>query len=639
MDFYQRLVEGAPVGMGISTRGGQVLAMNRRLRELAGMTLDEARRTPASAFYANPRERARLIRQLRRGGRVAGEVVALKRKDGSQLLGLVRVEEIALGRSKLMVTTVQDITREKQAEKEASGVAKLLRLFTLKRSRQEYLEAVVRFLRDWCGCRCVGIRLLGADGKMPYAARVGFGRSFLREEIQCVFDSDGCACARVLTGNPRPEDLRHRSRGGTFFCNEALRFASELGRIPRNCVPLACISAGYQSLAQTPIRYRRRLLGTIQLADPRPNRFPPETIRFVESVAPLLGEAIQRSETQESLRQSEARFRSLFERHNAVMLLIDPESGAVVDANPAAAAFYGWSQRQLRQMNINQLNMLRPDIIATCRQQVMRERRNFFIFPHRLASGETRVVEVHSSPVEVEGRQLLFSIIHDVTERRLLEQQVLDISERERQRLGRDLHDSLGGKLTGAALMGKALAQRLGALSLAESALAEEVVQCVNECIGQTRSIARGLCPVELSVAGLESALEELAAETRRHSGVACHFAARKGAQVKNHLAASHLFRIAQEAVANALRHGQPREISIRLSTTRGQAVLEIANDGLPFSLEGASNGGMGLRTMKYRCDLIGAQLTIQPGKLGGAVVTCVLPERAASPEGNALCP
>jgi PAS domain S-box-containing protein len=577
VNFYRRLVEKVPVGIAISTRVGQVLAMNRQLRDMAGISLDEATHTPASAFYANPRERKRLVRQLQQSGRVAGAKVAFKRKDGSRLLGLVRAEEIVLGREKVMVTTVQDITLQEQAEKAVGGVAELLRLFTLKRSRQDYLEAVVRFLRDWCACRCVGIRLLGVDGRVPYAAQVGFGRAFLQQEIECVFRPDGCACARILTGNPRPEDLRHRSRGGTFFCNEALRFATELGRMPRGSVPLACISAGYQSLAQTPIRYHGRLLGTIQLADPRPNRFPPETIRFVESVAPLLGEAIQRSETEESLRQSEVRFRSMFERHNAVMLLIEPESGAVVDANPAAAAFYGWSQHRLRHMNINQLNMLPPDTIAACRHQAMLERRNFFVFPHRLASGETRVVEVHSSPVEVEGRKLLFSVIHDVTERRLLEQQVLDISERERQRLGRDLHDSLGGKLTGAALMVKALAQRLAALSTAEAALAQEVVQCVNECIGQTRSIARGLCPVELSVAGLGSALEELAAETQRRSAVVCRFHAEKGAQVKNHFAAFHLFRIAQEAVANAMRHGQPREISIRLSTGPGQTVLEVA--------------------------------------------------------------
>ena len=157
-----------------------------------------------------------------------------------------------------MVTTVQDITLQEQAEKAVGGVAELLRLFTLKRSRQDYLEAVVRFLRDWCACRCVGIRLLGVDGRVPYAAQVGFGRTFLQQEIECVFRPDGCACARILTGNPRPEDLRHRSRGGTFFCNEALRFATELGRMPRGSVPLACISAGYQSLAQTPIRYHGR---------------------------------------------------------------------------------------------------------------------------------------------------------------------------------------------------------------------------------------------------------------------------------------------------------------------------------------------------------------------------------------------
>ncbi|HZW24902.1 MAG TPA: EAL domain-containing protein [Gallionella sp.] len=119
---------------------------------------------------------------------------------------------------------------------------------------------------------------------------------------------------------------------------------------------------------------------------------------------------------------SEARFRQMFERHDSPMLLIEPRSGEIVDANPAAEHFYGYAAAELRAMNIFQINLLPPEQIAAERARAEREERNFFVFPHRLASGEVRTVEVHSSPVSVEGRLLLFSIVHDVTERYAMEQ-------------------------------------------------------------------------------------------------------------------------------------------------------------------------------------------------------------------------
>ncbi len=132
----------------------------------------------------------------------------------------------------------------------------------------------------------------------------------------------------------------------------------------------------------------------------------------------------ERRWAEQALRVSEARFRTMFEKHHAVMLLIEPSSGAIVDANPAATAFYGYTRDRLRTMNIADINQLPPEEIAAERARAVREERNSFVFPHRLASGEIRIVEVHSSPVEFFGQTLLFSIIHDITERRKAEQEL-----------------------------------------------------------------------------------------------------------------------------------------------------------------------------------------------------------------------
>ncbi len=118
-----------------------------------------------------------------------------------------------------------------------------------------------------------------------------------------------------------------------------------------------------------------------------------------------------------ALAASEGRFATMFARHEAVMLLVDPATGEIVDANPAAAAFYGCSVDELRSMSIEDINMLPAEEVTRRRQQAFDMNRNRFVFPHRLANGEIRTVEVHSSPFEDGDRPLLFSIIRDVTAR------------------------------------------------------------------------------------------------------------------------------------------------------------------------------------------------------------------------------
>jgi PAS domain S-box-containing protein len=131
----------------------------------------------------------------------------------------------------------------------------------------------------------------------------------------------------------------------------------------------------------------------------------------------------------EGLRASEGRLRAMFEGHLAPMLLIEPESGRILDANAAAADFYGYARDELRAMCIEQINLLSPDEVAAQRHKAADRATNMFVFPHRLAGGEVRFVEVYSSPVTIDGRQMLFSIIHDVTARRRAEEALRESEE------------------------------------------------------------------------------------------------------------------------------------------------------------------------------------------------------------------
>ena len=129
----------------------------------------------------------------------------------------------------------------------------------------------------------------------------------------------------------------------------------------------------------------------------------------------------ERKRAEVAIGESEARFHSMFERHDSVMLLIDPETGKIIDANLAAAEFYGRSQEELCSQSIDEINTLSKEEVAAERMKALREKKNFFVFPHRLASGEIRTVEVHSSPIEVGGKAVLFSVISDITERKRAE--------------------------------------------------------------------------------------------------------------------------------------------------------------------------------------------------------------------------
>jgi PAS domain S-box-containing protein len=625
---YRALVDAAPVGIGLSTLDGRVLVFNRRLCELSGLTLEEALSLPADAFYVQRKDRDRLVFQLRAKGHVSDQEVLYRRKDGTNLLCLISMQLVRLAQREVVLTIVQDITRQKQAERHLEGLVALLSLFAAQPSRREYLDAVVRLLRTWCQCQCVGIRLFESAGLMPYAAQIGFSRPFLRRENNCKTTASGCACARALAGSPRAGDLRIFQ--GSFFCDSALRFARQISRRGgrKSASPIACVQAGYRSLAHAPIRYNGRLIGTIHFADSRPNRFPASIINYIESIAPLVGEAIHRFRVEESLHESETRFRSLFESHAGIKLLVDPETRCLVDANPAAAAFYGYDRAHLCSLRLDDLTAFPASEAEAHVRKLSTGHGELLIVPHRLASGEIRTMELQVSPVSIGRQRVLYCILHDVTERKRLEQEVVEISERERQHVGQDLHDSVGGKLTGVALIAKALAQSLQAKGLKDAELAEEVVQCLNECIAQTRSIARGLCPVELSVSGLTSALVELALEQEKLSGIECRFEAEPGLQIHGSFVASHLFRLAQEALSNALRHARPTRVQIRLARRGSNICLEINDNGGGFNARRPHRSGIGLRSMRYRAEVIGAQFSIVSNPGGGTVVSCLMPAR-----------
>jgi signal transduction histidine kinase len=215
-------------------------------------------------------------------------------------------------------------------------------------------------------------------------------------------------------------------------------------------------------------------------------------------------------------------------------------------------------------------------------------------------------------------------IEREMSERMRLESEILEISSREKMRVGQDLHDSLGQKLTGAVFLSRTLATKLADAGGEKRDSAEHINELLKDALAQVRRIARGLAPVELDDEGLANALQRLTTDTQETYGVNCSFQAEGNGRVSDNNASVHLFHIAQEAVNNAVRHGKPDRILITLAAGAGDGgrlVVEDNGAGIP---DAAKRGqGMGLRIMHYRATMIGGSLDVQRCRDRGAVVTC----------------
>lgn len=207
-----------------------------------------------------------------------------------------------------------------------------------------------------------------------------------------------------------------------------------------------------------------------------------------------------------------------------------------------------------------------------------------------------------------------------------LHQQIMEISEREQRRIGQELHDGIGQHLTGVAFMSKSLQAKLAGKGMAEAAEMKEIVDFINQGIEQVRGLARGLSLIKLEELGLAMALEDLAAQTRKAFHIDCRFHHQGPSPTLTSHTALHIYRIAQEAVNNAIKHGQAGEIVIALVQKGDNNVLSVEDNGSGFSPASPPTDGIGIKSMEYRARIVGGGLEIRHKQGGGSIVTCEFP-------------
>jgi PAS domain S-box-containing protein len=400
------------------------------------------------------------------------------------------------------------------------------------------------------------------------------------------------------------------------------------------------------------------------------NRVEQRTRELATANTMLQGEVAERARAEEALRQSEEQFRAAVEGAPNGMITVGRD-GTILMANSRMEIIFGYLREELLGQPVE---ILVPERF---RGQHFRQLTEFFAKPMVRPMGAGRdlyglrkngsefPVEIGLNPIGTANDMQVLASITDITERKRiqddlvrarneleirvqertaelgiandilkdemierkrLEKSILEISEREKGRIAQDLHDGLGQHLTGVAFLSKVLERKLIEKSAPDACDAGKIARLVNEAINQTRELARGLLPVQSGSKGLMSALQHLACEVEELFHISCHFKVDEDVLIRDIDVATHLYRIAQEAVTNAIKHGQAQRIEIGLSHRRDKFLLSIQDDGLGFTERLENKEGMGIRTMNYRANMIGASLDIQKNPAGGTVVICTLP-------------
>lgn len=295
--------------------------------------------------------------------------------------------------------------------------------------------------------------------------------------------------------------------------------------------------------------------------------------------------------------------------------------------NIGAKRIYGYTKTEALKMNIRQLvpEDERDDAVALLKR--LREKEKVRSFEAQRFTKDGRLIDVWITITtltdEAGNLAAVATTERDISERKQLERELLATREKEQKLIGREMHDSMGQILTGIAVKSKGLELKLKDKTLRESADAAEICELASEAIAQTRRLARMLYPVDIETGGIISALQGLASGTKELLKISCRFRCNKVVTVGDRVVARHIYRIAQEAITNAVKHGKAKHIRVELTSARATTTLKVANDGKDFPRRLAGKKGIGLKIMKYRAKMIGGKLDIGRGRKGGTVVTC----------------
>lgn len=371
-----------------------------------------------------------------------------------------------------------------------------------------------------------------------------------------------------------------------------------------------------------------------------PHRHPPIAVRLESVPVASRGGTIvcqsamidvtERSRAEAALRESEDRYRTLF-MHSPDAIVVARQVYVTL-VNDAALRLFGADEsrdlmgRPLRELFHTGFQRLDVgcDRDGRIQDRCSRLRECQIV---RL-DGYVTDVEALMTPISHRGTEAVHIILRDVSERKALEQEIIEVSTAERERIGSEIHDGVGQELTAISMLANSLERGLRRQGYGpEAETANRLVRQLQQALRDTRSLARGLLPVQITSEGLDDAISVLAERAQAWSGVQCEFHSLGDLGTLTEMAATQLYRIAQEALHNATKHAQANHVAVSLVGRDRAVVLSICDDGVGFDPSAPIKRGLGLHTMRYRAKLIGADLTIAAVARLGTRLECVWPD------------
>jgi len=330
---------------------------------------------------------------------------------------------------------------------------------------------------------------------------------------------------------------------------------------------------------------------------------------------------------------SEQSFRQLAESIGAVFRITEAGEGQMIYLSPGFEEIGGRSRDTLYGSSSAWLEAIHPED----RERMVEiteaiHERGGYDEEYRIVrpDGSARWVRDRAFPIRNESGNVnrIAAILEDVTERKLLEREVIEINDRERSRLGQDLHDGICQQLVSIAFATDLLRRDLIAKSPGEAVRAAKINALLDSAITQARNLSHALCPVNLAGDGLAVALRALAGGASQGSGVVCGADCSEAVFIHDYAVATHLYRIAQEAVQNAIKYANPTQILIRLAQSGNSILLSITDNGLGNDADEERNFGIGLSIIKYRTRMAGGQLEVQQNSSGGTIISCTFQQK-----------
>lgn len=640
----ENIIETSQVIVLVLDPDGRIVRFNRYMEELTGWRLDEVRgRDWFEAFLpAGDRAAFRAVFQRALGGeRTRGDVSAVVIKDGT----LREIEWFNAplgdgeGRCIGLLCTGKDITEQKQEERYRDAQYKLTRVLAEAESIESAVPEALRII-----CQGLGWQF----GEM-------WRHDPQYDAFRCEFVwHDGAPDLVHFEAVTRETVFRPgNSLIGRTWSRAKPVWLLDVGEDPDFYRHSAVKAAGLHATFAFPILSNGQVIGAFAFFANQLRQPDAKLLDRMEVFGKQVGDFIHRKRAEEALHDSEAQMRAILNTAADAILTID-QSGIVTAVNPATEEMFGYPRAEL--VGRNAALLMPPPYRGEYHDYFARYLRSAdarVIGPGREVVGRRK--DGSTFPVELAISQvghldLFTAIVRDISHRKNLERQVLEIAAEEQRRIGQELHDGTGQELTGLALFAGTLVELLNQAPqratgeanqwrIDEAQLqrlrhtASRLSQGLVEANQHVQQLSHGIMPVQIEVEGLRTALEQLAATTHAQQNVSCRFDCPVSVGVANNTTATHLYRIAQEAVNNALRHGRADEIRISLARADGEIILEVSDNGIGFDppaveRSGAwrGTGGFGLGIMSYRAGVIGGQLRVARRDEGGMLVRCTAP-------------